>query len=149
MKVSMLLNEERIDKRADLAVEITHADLTEATANTAQVLTPFSILADKQGVECVQVETKEAFEDAADAANNDTQLTIGDAGSANRLLTATQLNKNGTEIYLKAGTGTTFVPTADTPVTFTFASMAAKNLAALTKGRLIAYFRIRDQRPQN
>lgn len=149
MKVYMLLNEERIEKRADLAVSFDHTDLTEVTAATAQVLSPFSILANLQGVECKQLEVKEAFEDTTDAAFNDVQITIGDAGSANRLLTATQVNRNGTEVYLKGGTGTLFVPTADTVVTITAGSMTAKNLAALNRGKAIAYFAIRDQRPQN
>lgn len=149
MKVVQLLNEERIGKRADLAVYFDESDLTNATNAAGQTLSPFTILANKQGVECVELEIKEAFEDEADAAHNDTQVTIGDAGSANRLLTTTQINKNGTIVYLKPGTGTTYVPTADTIVTFTFASMTGKNLAALTKGKAVAYFRIRDARKEN
>lgn len=149
MKVAMLLNEERIDKRADLAVYFDHADLTNTTNAAAQTLTPFSVLANVQGVECVELEVKTPFENEADAAFNDVQVVIGDAGSANRFLTTTQVNKNGTFINLKPGTGTTLVPTADTPILIAVASMTAKNLDALTKGSAVAYFRIRDQRRQN
>lgn len=146
MKVFMLSLEEQAEKKADLAVEFTHEDLTEATANTAQTLSPFTCKANDQAVECVQAELKEAFEDTADAAFNSTAITIGDAGSAARLLASMELNKNGTEVYLKAGTGTTYAPTSDTVVTITVNSMTAKSLSSLNKGRAVAYFRIRDRR---
>lgn len=146
MKVFMLTEEERISKGADLGVEVTHEDLTETTANTAQVLTPFTVKALVQSVLCACIELKEAFEDTADAAFNTTAVIAGDAGDDDRYLTSTELNKNGTEVYLKVGTGTTNVPTADLPVTLTFAAMALKALASLNKGRAIFYFRIRDQR---
>jgi hypothetical protein len=148
MKVSMLLGEEAIAKKADLVVHITHEDLTEATANTTQTLSPFTILGNNQAVELVELAVKTPFEDQSDAAFNSTALIVGDGGDTDRLLTSTELNRNGTEVLVKAGTGTIFTPTADDTIDFIFASMLAKSLVDIDKGELFAYFRILDRRPQ-
>lgn len=144
MKVAYLLNESRVAERADLEVLITHEDLTEATANTTQKLT-FPI-ADRMSVELSRVILDEPFEDTTDAAFNTTAVIVGDDGSTNRFLTSTELNVNGAEVYLKNGTGTNLVYTAADTIDFIFASMAAKNLAALNKGRVRFMFKIADER---
>ena len=117
-------------------VVITHADLTEATANTAQTLTGPTLPA---GTTIPQVarRLKTAFKDAADAAFNTTTMSIGTAaGGATAVGAAVETNENGTEVI------TSFVDTpvgplaAETALTFVFSAMAGKNLAALTAGEI-------------
>lgn len=142
MRVSPLYNEEAGILDANLVVEFDHVDLTEATAATAQTLTPFTTKAGET-VQLMRAEIIVPFEDTADSANNTTAITVGDAGSANRLLASQELNVNGTEVHSKVGTGTQYAPTADTPVTITVGAPAAgKTLAALNKGRARLLFRL-------
>jgi hypothetical protein len=81
---------------------VTHADLTETTANTAQVIALIAAPANTVA-RVVKVKNVIPFKDASDAALNTTALTIGDAGDADRLLASTELNVNGTEVLLKQG----------------------------------------------
>lgn len=149
MKVFRLLGEEQINKKADLGVRITHEDLTEATVNTAQTLTLFSILANNQACALVQAELKIPFENTADAAFNNVAVTVGKSGDTAGLLASMQLNRNGTEVYLKTGVAAFYEPTADTPIIATVGSMAAKSLSDLNAGELVLYFRILDRRNEN
>jgi hypothetical protein len=128
---------------ANVRVRITHEDLTEATANTAQTLEVYEPAA-KHLVKLVKMELKTAFEDQSDAAFNTTAITVGDAGSANRYLTSTELNKNGTEIFGSVGTGTALVYTAAGSLNVVFNAMAAKSLVDIDKGELWLYFHIVD-----
>ena len=142
MRVSPLFSEEAGILDANLVVEIEHTDLTEATAATAQALTPFTTKAGET-VQLMRSEIVVPFEDTADSANNTVPVTAGDAGSANRLLASQEVNVNGTEVHTKVGTGTQYAPTSDTPVTVTFGAPAAgKTLAALNKGVLRLFFRL-------
>jgi len=142
--------ENGVVKRSDFVVDITAdgGDLSAAVNNTALVLSCLTTLANVMMIELSHVELLEPFQDTTDAAQNSTSLTIGDGGSANRHLTATELNANGAYVTVKAGTGTKYVPGADTPTTFTFTPTAGKNLANLNKGKLRAYFRVIDARPR-
>jgi hypothetical protein len=144
MKVAYLPYETRIAERADLEVLITHEDLTETTANTTQKLT-FPIAA-KMSVECARVIIDENFEDTTDNAFNTTTVIVGDDGSTARFLASTELNANGTYVPLKNGTGTSLVYTTTDTIDFIFASMAAKNLNALNRGRARFLFKINDER---
>lgn len=144
MKVNMLPIETQAATGANFEVLVTHADLTQAAANTTQALT-FPIQP-KMSVELKRMVLDVPFEDVADAAHLATGLVVGDAGSANRYLTATELNVNGAEVLLKAGTGTIFPYTVADSVILSFSSMAAKNLAALTKGQVRLQFAIQDAR---
>lgn len=113
-----------------------HTDLTEATAATGQTIDIFGATGLKQMVEVVRLELIEPFQDTADAANNTTTFAAGVAGDTAALLAATQGNLNGTEVYIKAGTGTKSVYSADTTVILTVGAPAAgKTLAALNKGK--------------
>lgn len=136
-----------VDKGGNFQATLTYLDLAAGTvAATALAVTAFTTLANVQGVELDHIEVPIPFQDTADAANNSTLLTIGDAGSAARHLASTELNLNGTYKNLAYGTGTKYVPTADTPVLFTFTPPTGKTLAALKQGKLIAYFKIKDSR---
>lgn len=133
-------------KGGNFGVEITYKDLAAGIVNTALVLNAFTTLAKVQGLDLDHIELVEPFQDTSDTNHNSTALIIGDAGSTNRHLTTTELNANGTFITLAYGTGTKYVPTADTAVSFTFTPTAAKNVANLNKGKLLAFFKIRDTR---
>lgn len=134
------------DKVSNFAVEVTYKDFAAGVVNTALAINLFTILAKYMGAELKHYEVTELFQDTADAAHVSTSITIGDAGSANRLLTASELNANGTYVPLKAGTGTLYIPTSDTVVTLTVTPTAAKNVASLNKGKVILYFRVPDAR---
>lgn len=120
---------------------VKHTDLTETAAATAQAVTLTAVQA-KMSVAVKRIELKQAFEATADAANNSTALTLGDVGSANRFVTSTELNKNGTEVFLSHGTGTTQLYTGAETVKATFTPGAGKTLAALDRGELWVYLRI-------
>lgn len=147
MKIIPLSLEERIAKQAEFLVEVTHADLTETTAATAQTLQITPAVVDKCAYAVSQAELREAFEDTADSANNTNTVEVGDGGDTDRFLAAMQVNKNATEVFLKTGTGTTHVYTSADTIDILFnAPASGKTLAALNKGILHVYFRKRDQR---
>lgn len=120
-----------------------HADLTETTANTAQLL-QIPVVAGTL-VKVIGNKLVTPFEDASDAAFNSTAITIGDGGSANRLLTSTELNVNGTEIDFKPGALAEgyFFNVADT-IDITVNSMTAKSLSNIDAGEDHVYLSIVD-----
>ncbi len=138
--------ETAVAKRGDFVVQITYKDLAAGVLNTALAVAAFTHLANLQGVELDHIELQELFQDTTDAAQASTSLQIGDAGSVARHLAACELNANGAYVQLKFGTGTKYINNADTPVLFTFTPTAAKNVANLNKGKLLAYFKITDAR---
>src|SRR5262245_21781628 len=100
MKVYPLSLEEMTETKATHAIEITYADFTGTGAT--QTLSPVTV-ADKTGFEVVAVELQQTFV-SSDATLISTTITIGDGGSATRFLSSTELNAEGTEIFLKGGT---------------------------------------------
>lgn len=141
MKVSPMFNETAAQDGGNIEVVVTHDDLTVATVDTGQVLNLFTVKAGET-IELRREELITPFEDTADAASLTTAITVGDAGSANRHLTTTELNRNGTEVLSKAGTGTIYAPTSDTVVTLTVAvPTTGKNIAAYNKGEVRLVFR--------
>lgn len=138
--------EATVAKGGNFGVEIGFADLAAGVSNTPLVLSAFSTLGNLQGIELDHIELITPFQDTSDTAQNTTGLIIGDAGSTNRHLTTTELNANGSFVTLAYGTGTKFVPTTNTPVTFTFTPTAGKNVANLKAGKLLAFFKLRDTR---
>lgn len=140
MDVKVLGNHERDQLGgATHLVIISHEDLTETTANTAQVLSPFTV-ADGDLVGCVGAKLIEDFQDASDAAFNTTAITSGDGGDADRFLTSMELNVNGTEIDTKAGVAGLYAYTTADTVDVTFNSMSAKSLSNLDAGEVHLYF---------
>lgn len=84
------------------------------------------------------------FEDQSDAAYNDTKVSLGDEDDPDGFLTATQINVNGTEVYVKHGDGA-LIPhtyTAAKDITLLVESMTAKKLANLDKGHLVIQIEI-------
>ncbi len=124
-------------------VTITHADLTETVADTDQTLT---ITADaKMLFELVAFDLVTAFEDASDAALNDTQITIGET-DVDRFLAATQINANGTEIVAGTGPVSTqpFVFTAADTIDILIESMTGKSLSDIDTGEIVLFVRKLD-----
>lgn len=119
---------------------VTHEDLTETTANTAQVI-PLLTVALGDLVEVVATYVPTAFQDASDAAFNTTAITIGDGGSANRLLTSQELNVNGSEVLGKAGVAGGYVYLAGDTVDLTVGSMSSKSLSNIDTGELHIFVR--------
>ena len=117
-----------------LRFKITHADLTEATANTAQAIDLCPVVAGDVVLD-VLYHMPTAFQDASDAAFNSTTLSLGDGASATALQAAKELNVNGTEILTaRTATGKAY-PTADT-LKATFGSMADKSLSNIDAGEV-------------
>jgi hypothetical protein len=138
---------------ANLLCRITHADLTTATADTAEVETILSQNARGEAMvggtnfSCVLKDfvLTEPFQDTADAAFNDLQVKVGDSSDDDQFLATTQINLNGTEAI-----GPSIIPdaitAAATSVTATFTPAGGKNNAALNKGILDLYFFVQDGR---
>lgn len=123
---------------------VTHADLTETTANTAQSVTLLSL---EQGDVVANAAYKlvTAFEDASDNAFNVTTLAVGD-DDVDEFIDETEVNKNGTEIFY-AGPVADSIPkvynaASDGPITATFMSMAAKSLSDLDAGEVHIYLHV-------
>lgn len=125
-------------------IRLTHEDLTQATANTAQVIPILSVNAGSYVSDCA-TKLVTAFKNSADAAFNTTAITVGDGGSANRFLTSTELNENGTEVYYKAGALTSpYVYTTADTIDITFNAMSAKALVDLNAGELIVFLNVAE-----
>jgi hypothetical protein len=119
---------------------VDHADLTEATANTAQSITLLSLAAGDV-VSSGAYKLVTPFQDTADSAFNTTAVTLNAAGSA--LISATETNVNGTEVFYKAHTATApLTATSASTVAASFASMSAKSLSALNAGEVHFFFSV-------
>jgi hypothetical protein len=126
-------------------VVVTHEDFTTATTNTPQTNLIFNVEA-KMGVGCVAMVLKTPFEDTADAAHNQTSIVVGDGTDADEFLTATELNENGTEIYLKYGTADSVAYTATGGVYLTVTPNAEDAVSALNAGEVWIYLKVLDTR---
>lgn len=82
------------------------------------------------------------LKDASDAAFNSTTISVGDASSATKFFSAIQANENGTEVLTSfPGTENT-IYTADSQMSFTVNSMAAKSISDLDIGAIYVLFNI-------
>jgi flavin reductase (DIM6/NTAB) family NADH-FMN oxidoreductase RutF len=117
---------------------ITHSDLTQTTANTAQSITLLSLEAGDI-VHSGAWRLVTAFEDASDNAFNTTAVTVNAAGSA--LISATEANVNGSEVFNKAHTATApLAATGASTVAASFASMTGKSLSDIDAGEVHIFF---------
>lgn len=126
-------------------VVITHADLTEATANTAQTIQMISVPAGAV-VANAAYRLVTAFQDNDDNAFNSTTLIVGDGGDTDRFIVSKELNVDGTEVlYWASSAATSSLPysyaAADT-IDAVFGSMAAKSLVNLDAGEVHIFLRI-------
>jgi CTP:molybdopterin cytidylyltransferase MocA len=119
---------------------VDHTDLTEATANTAQSITLLALAAGDV-VRSGAYKLVTPFQDTTDAAFNTTAVTTNAAGSA--LISATETNVNGTEVFYKAHTATApLTATSASTVAASFAAMSAKSLSALNAGEVHFFFAV-------
>ena len=143
MKLYELPNETKLNGFSHKAI-VTHADLTTTTANTAQSVTLLEV---EPGdiVQAVAVKLVTAFEDTADTAFNVTTLAVGD-DDVDRFVDEHEVNKNGSEVLFAGeiadSTPAVYTAASTGPITATFMSMAAKNLAALNAGEAHIYLKI-------
>ena len=112
-------------------------DLTQTATNTTQDITllPAAALPAGSLIKSVAVWLREAFENTGDAAFNTTTMSIGTSGAATSVLSAQELNVNGTEITtVVSNTG---VAVSGAALIARFSSRAAKALASLNRGRVV------------
>lgn len=126
-------------------ITLTHEDLTETNANTAQTITLLTLPANAAVMHAgFYLETP--FQDASDAALNTTTLIVGDAGDTDRLIPSKELNVNGTEILAFATANATdsipYAYVASTTVSAIFGSMAAKSLSDIDAGKIHIFLQV-------
>jgi len=144
MKVQRLGEYEERRHRATHRVILTHADLTEATANTAQTIALLTVTAGTVLHSCF-TRLVTAFADASDAAFNATAITIGDGGDVDRAITSQELNVNGTEVLFKANANTLpYAYLAGDTIDIVVGSMSAKSLVDIDTGELQIYLAVSD-----
>jgi hypothetical protein len=138
MKLIPLNIETVAARKATHVCILTKDDLTQAADDTAQVIPIISVPANSI-VRVEKVVLVTPFKDASDVAFNTTPLTIGDTGDADRLLTSTELNVNGTEVILKQGpVGATLAAVTTTDATTEATVYALANALKVAHNALIA-----------
>jgi hypothetical protein len=144
-----LESETAIAKRASHCWELLYSDLT-AAGNTQTI--PGPTFDQYTGIEVVDLELPTPFV-SSDVALISTAVTIGDAGSNNRLMTSTELNAAGTYIGVKgpalANTAQPYQYTASTVLNAYVTGTAAKLLSTHTAGRAFIYFNVTQRTPDN
>ena len=126
-------------------IVVTHADLTESAANTAQTIALISVPAGAV-VANAAFRLVTGFQDLDDNAFNGVTVVVGDGGSTARFIGSTQVCEDGSEVDFWATSAATSTQpyaylVADT-VDAIFSSMAAKNLAALDAGEMHIFLRV-------
>jgi hypothetical protein len=146
-----LFGEDRAYWGASWATDITYLDLTSisggiATA-TAQILGLASVgTGNGQLISLEAMRLLTPFANANNAAQNSTQIQVGDNESATQFLASTELNLNGAYVQVKAGaTNNVKAYTAADILQVNFVAPAAgQTLSNLTQGWVRLYWRIRD-----
>ena len=142
MQVYELPNETKAATGFTHKAIVTHVDLTETTADTDQTIALLSVVAGDV-VEKAAFQLVTAFEDASDAAFNDTQVQVGDGNDTDEYIAATQVNENGTEVLFAANVNTVpFAYTAADTVDLLVESMTAKSLSNLDAGEIHIYLAV-------
>jgi predicted dinucleotide-binding enzyme len=143
MNVLKLSAEETRETQHTHKIVLTHVDLTQSADNTVQNITLATLPAGSVVNACA-IKLVTPFEDSDDSAFNSTTLVVGDADTANRYLTSTELNENGTEVLFKSGANENFANVTETAVVAGFDSMAAKALEDLDVGEVHIYLSVYD-----
>ena len=142
MQVYELPNETKAATGFTHKAIVTHVDLTESDADTDQTIALLSVVAGDV-VEKAAFQLVTAFEDASDAAFNDTNVSVGDGGDTDRFIASTEVNENGTEIDFAANANTTaYAYTAADTVDILVESMTAKSLSNLDAGEIHIYLAV-------
>lgn len=142
MKVYPLNVNERAATGFTHRINITHEDLTETTANTAQTIAIFTVAAgDVVNDAALAVTTP--FEDASDNAFNTTTVIVGDGDDDDQYIASTEVNVNGSEVKYKAcAADAQLAYTAADTVDIIFGSMAAKSLSDIDTGELDVFLSV-------
>ena len=114
---------------------------TAYTFNTA----PLPILKAGMIVKRILAYLSTPLKDASDANYNSTTITLGDAGSATRWMSAVQFNENGTETITSfPGAAENTIYTGNSQIALTLGSMAAKTLSDLDVGKFYILWSIEN-----
>lgn len=142
MKVYALNDNERAATGFTHRINITHEDLTETTANTAQTIAIFTVSAgDVVNDAALAVTTP--FEDASDNAFNTTTVQVGDGDDTDQYIASTEVNVNGTEVkYMACAADAQLAYTAADTVDILVGSMAAKSLSNIDVGELDVFLSV-------
>jgi hypothetical protein len=144
-----LPQESKADMGATHVAVITYADFSAYTATNGStyVMSNLCTLAEKQGVEMVAMMLVTPFHDSVRPTTNaSVMMQVGDLAETNLYLQSTQLDSDGTEVYLQYGRATQQLYTAANKLCFSFTGSAApaSSLSAMDSGEVRVYFRIRD-----
>jgi hypothetical protein len=119
------------------------ANTKAATGFTHQVVVTHTDLTESTVVEKAAFQLVTAFEDASDAAFNDTNVSVGDGGDTDRFIASTEVNENGTEVDFAANANTTaYAYTAADTVDLLVESMNAKSLSNIDAGEIHIYLAV-------
>ena len=142
MKVYALNDNERAATGFTHRINITHEDLTETTANTAQTIAIFTVAAgDVVNDAALAVTTP--FEDASDNAFNTTTVQVGDGDDTDQYIASTEVNVNGTEVkYMACAADAQLASTAADTVDILVGSMTAKSLSNIDVGELDVFLSV-------
>lgn len=146
MKFAPLTIEQRAASGMTHRLEFDVTDITATVAtNTAYTFntSPLPILKAGMVVKRIHFYLTTPFQDASDSAYNSTTLSIGDAGSSTRWMSAVQINLNGTEVITAyPGAAENTIYTGNSQIQLLFGSMAAKTLNDLDIGKFYVLFSI-------
>lgn len=99
VELGPVTTQERATWGATHFIRITHEDLTTTATNTAQAITNFSVSANS-AVEFKAMVLETPFETGNTNFTGSTLLTVGDGSDADLYLASTELNLDGTEVYV-------------------------------------------------
>lgn len=144
MKFRCITEEERAATQMTHRLDFDVSDITAGIAvNTAFFANtaPLPVLKAGMIVKRIELYLTTPFKDASDAAYNSTTLSIGDAGSATRWVSAVQINENGTEVLTTfPGAAENTIYTADSQVSVTLNFQATKTVSDLDVGKFYCLF---------
>lgn len=142
MKVYPLNDNERAATGFTHRINLTHEDLTETTANTAQTIAIFTLAAGDV-VKDAALAVTTAFKDASDTAFNTTTVIVGDGDDDDQYIVSTEVNENGSEVLYRAcAADAQLAYTATDTVDIIFGSMAAKSLSDIDTGELDVFLSV-------
>lgn len=116
-----------------------YTDLTTSTTNTAQTLT--LDIAAKEGYSLVAFMLDEAFDTGNTNYSGSLALTVGDNASVATFLSSTEMASDGTEIWLKYGTGSNVAYSATNSLKFIFTPNAQEAVDDNTAGAYRVYLK--------
>jgi hypothetical protein len=143
MESYVLSQEEQAKTGFTHRIRVTHEDLTQATANTAQTIAIHTVAA-RDYISDAAFNLVTPFEDASDNAFNTTTLIVGDDGNDDRYIASAELNVNGSEILAAGGVNSTvkYAYVAANTIDAIFGSMAAKSLSDIDVGEVDIFLKV-------